>query len=156
MREFRRQLAGRRPRGHVSEQGRVATAVVYVIASLSGLRDEPTVDFIVRDLRLSTALAGLGVGLALGVSGLLFQKLLGNPLASPDFVGVSSGASLFAVCSIVLLGASSTVISGAALLGALLSAVLGWSAPSGSPGPGERRILLVSVVVLIPRSAAWC
>ncbi|MFI5429853.1 iron chelate uptake ABC transporter family permease subunit [Aeromicrobium sp. UC242_57] len=60
----------------------------------------------------------------------MFQKLSGNPLASPDFVGVSSGASLFAVSSIVLFNASSSVISGSALVGALLTAsliyVLAW------------------------------
>jgi iron complex transport system permease protein len=97
---------------------------VDVITSALHLRDEPAVDFIVRDLRLPTATAAVAVGFALGVSGLLFQKLLGNPLASPDFVGVSAGASLFAVSSIVLFGASSMMISGSALLGALLSALL--------------------------------
>lgn len=95
-----------------------------VIASAFRLRDEPAVDFIVRDLRLPTATAALAVGFALGVSGLLFQKLLGNPLASPDFVGISSGASMFAVSAIVLFGASSTMISGSALVGALASALV--------------------------------
>ena len=73
-----------------------------VIASLLGIGTDPATDFIVRELRLPTAATGLAVGLALGVSGLLFQQLLDNPLASPDFVGVSSGASLFAVSSIIL------------------------------------------------------
>ena len=58
-----------------------------VIASALHLRSDPSVDFIVRDLRLPVAATGLSVGLALGVSGMLFQKLLANPLASPDFVG---------------------------------------------------------------------
>jgi iron complex transport system permease protein len=101
-----------------------------VVTSAFHLRDEPAVDFIVRDLRLPTATAALAVGFALGVSGLLFQKLLGNPLASPDFVGISSGASMFAVSSIILFGAGSAMISASALAGALLSAaiiyVLAW------------------------------
>ena len=101
-----------------------------VIASALHLRDDPSVDFIVRDLRLPTAANGLAVGVALGVSGLVFQTLLANPLASPDFVGISSGASLFAVSAIVLFGAGSAVISLAAIAGALLSAglvyVLAW------------------------------
>jgi iron complex transport system permease protein len=97
---------------------------IDVVASVLGIGDDPTNDFIVRDLRLPTASAGLGVGIALGMSGFVFQKLLGNPLASPDFVGVSSGASLFAVTSIVILDASSTMISGSALIGALLTSFL--------------------------------
>jgi iron complex transport system permease protein len=95
-----------------------------VITSAFHLRDDPSVDFIVRDLRLPTAMAALAVGFALGVSGQLFQKLLGNPLASPDFVGISSGASMFAVSSIVLFGAGSSMISVSALAGALVSAFI--------------------------------
>ncbi len=95
-----------------------------VIASLLRLREDPTADFVVRDLRLRTAAAAVGVGMALGISGIVFQKLLGNPLASPDFVGVSSGASLFAVSSIVIVNASSPMISGSALVGALLTALI--------------------------------
>ena len=73
-----------------------------VITSAIHLRDDPSVDFIVRDLRLPTAAAALAVGFALGVSGLLFQKLLGNPLASPDFVGISSGASMATILWVVV------------------------------------------------------
>jgi iron complex transport system permease protein len=95
-----------------------------VVASALHLENDPAVDFIVRELRLPVASAALAVGLALGMSGSIFQRLLANPLASPDFVGVSSGASLLAVASIVLFQASSAWISGSALLGALLSAAL--------------------------------
>jgi iron complex transport system permease protein len=95
-----------------------------VVASTLHLEDDPAIDFVVRELRLPTALTGLAVGLALGVSGLIFQRLLANPLASPDFVGVSSGASLFAVSAIILLDFGSAGISLAALAGALTSAAL--------------------------------
>lgn len=104
--------------------GSLYVSPIAVISSVLGLGDDPTADFIVRDLRLPTAAAGLAVGLALGISGSVFQRLLGNPLASPDFVGISSGASLFAVSSIVLFNTSSSMISGSALVGALLTALL--------------------------------
>jgi len=95
-----------------------------VVASLAHQSQDPATDFIVRGLRLPVAATGLAAGIALGVSGAIFQKLLNNPLASPDFVGVSSGASLAAVASIVLFNASSVAISGSALIGALVSATL--------------------------------
>jgi iron complex transport system permease protein len=88
------------------------------------LVDDPAVDFIVRGLRLPVAATGIAAGLALGMSGAIFQKLLANPLASPDFVGVSSGASFAAVTAIVFFNASSAVISGSALVGAIVSAAL--------------------------------
>lgn len=95
-----------------------------VLASVLHLDDNPSVDFVVRGLRLPTALAGLTVGLALGASGTIFQQLLRNQLASPDFVGVTSGAALAAVSGIVLLQAGGLVISGFALGGAVVSALL--------------------------------
>jgi iron complex transport system permease protein len=95
-----------------------------VIASTLQLRDDPSIDFIVRDLRLPTAATALAAGLALGIAGIVFQRLLANPLASPDFVGVSSGASLFAVGAIILFNIGSAGISLAALCGALVSAAL--------------------------------
>jgi iron complex transport system permease protein len=104
--------------------GSVRLSAVEVVMSLLRPGQDPAVDLIVRELRLPTAITALGVGLALGLAGPIFQRLLGNPLASPDFVGVSSGASLFAVASIILFKASSTWVSGSALLGALAGAAL--------------------------------
>jgi iron complex transport system permease protein len=104
--------------------GSFAVSVPDVVRSLLSPGADPSADFVVRDLRLPTAATALGVGIALGVAGTVFQKLLGNPLASPDFVGISSGASMCAVSTIVLFGASSTVVSGFALAGALATAAL--------------------------------
>ncbi|GAA4672064.1 FecCD family ABC transporter permease [Phytohabitans rumicis] len=95
-----------------------------VIGSVLHLRDDPSVDFVVRDLRLPTALSALTVGLALGASGTIFQQLLRNPLASPDFVGITSGAGLAAVTGIVLFQVSGMVVSGLALGGAITAALL--------------------------------
>ncbi|MET1062243.1 MAG: iron chelate uptake ABC transporter family permease subunit [Aeromicrobium sp.] len=104
--------------------GSFAVSVPDVVRSLLSPGADPAADFVVRDLRLPTAATALGVGIALGIAGTVFQKLLGNPLASPDFVGISSGASMCAVSTIVLFGASSTVVSGSALAGALATAAL--------------------------------
>jgi iron complex transport system permease protein len=46
------------------------------------------------ELRLSRALLGVVVGAALGASGVMLQSLLRNPLASPDLIGLASGAGL--------------------------------------------------------------
>lgn len=95
-----------------------------VMMSLLGLREDPITDFVVRELRLPTAATGLAVGLAFGLAGPLFQRMLRNPLASPDFVGVSSGAALFASAAIVLAHLSGLWVSGAALVGSAVSSLL--------------------------------
>jgi iron complex transport system permease protein len=50
--------------------------------------------------RLPRVLAAALVGSALALSGAVFQALLRNPLASPDTLGVSAGASLGAMLAI--------------------------------------------------------
>ncbi|MET8851717.1 iron chelate uptake ABC transporter family permease subunit [Amycolatopsis sp. NPDC004625] len=77
--------------------------------------------YVVTELRLPRAVTGVLVGAAFGTSGALFQRLLRNPLASPDVIGVTQGASAAAVVAIVLFGAAGPVVSAAALAGALLT-----------------------------------
>jgi ABC-type enterobactin transport system permease subunit len=79
--------------------------------------------FIILDLRAPRIVVGLLVGLALGVAGALFQTFARNPLASPDTLGITMGASVGAVGAIVLSGGA-LGIPLAALLGALGTGVL--------------------------------
>jgi iron complex transport system permease protein len=81
---------------------------------------------VVIELRLPRVATGLLVGIAFAVSGALLQTLSRNALASPDIVGVNSGASAGAVAVIVLAGTGGGNISGvAAKVGIPLAAVLG-------------------------------
>jgi iron complex transport system permease protein len=82
----------------------------------------PGADFVVRTLRLPRALAAVLVGGAFGLSGAIFQSVARNPLASPDIIGVTQGASTAAVVIIVVVGANSVVVSVGAFGGALLAA----------------------------------
>lgn len=114
-----------------------ATAVVFAVSVSVGdfpipLLDvvpailgygNPDSDFIVRTLRLPRALTGVLVGAAFGLSGAIFQSLARNPLASPDIIGITAGASAAAVFVIVLVGGSYVFVSMAAFLGALATAI---------------------------------
>jgi cobalamin transport system permease protein len=57
---------------------------------------------ILFDIRLPRVFLAMSVGMALSVAGASFQALLRNPLADPHVLGVSSGAALGALLSIVL------------------------------------------------------
>lgn len=54
------------------------------------------------DLRAQRAVCGLIVGAALAVSGVKLQCLLRNPLASPDLLGLASGAGLGVILAIYI------------------------------------------------------
>ncbi|MEV5001710.1 FecCD family ABC transporter permease [Nocardioides sp. LML1-1-1.1] len=102
--------------------GSVRLSIDQVLGSLLGTRESTSVDFIVQDLLLPQVRAAIGVGIALGAAGTIFQQLLRNPLASPDFVGISAGASVFAVAGIAVPALAGLSIPVLALAGALLFA----------------------------------
>lgn len=61
-------------------------------------------------IRLPRALAGILVGAALAASGAALQGLFRNPLADPALIGVSFGAALAAVVTIVLGGSIAALL----------------------------------------------
>jgi len=76
---------------------------------------------IVFGLRLPRILLGILVGAALSVAGAGFQALLRNPLADPYVLGVSSGAALGAILSLVASPQLPLVTPLAAFLGAAVT-----------------------------------
>lgn len=82
-----------------------------------------------RTLRLARVEVGVLGGFALGVSGFVYQTVFRNPLASPDIIGVSSGASAGAAAGILFFG-TAAAITASAFFGALaaVAAALGLSA----------------------------
>jgi iron complex transport system permease protein len=103
-----------------------------VINHLTGGPRIPGASFIVMENKLPRTVIGSMIGVAFGLAGALFQTMLRNPLASPDVIGISSGASAAAVVSIVVFGASGAVISGAAWVGAVAVAALIYAISSGA------------------------
>lgn len=73
-------------------------------------------------VRLPRALAAMMAGSALAAAGLLLQKTLGNPLASPGVIGVNSGAGLCALIAMAFFPDLARLAPLAAFLGALLAA----------------------------------
>lgn len=60
-------------------------------------------NFTIMQLRLPRILAAIFCGSAFGIAGTIFQKLLHNPLASPDVIGVSSIASASTIIGLLVL-----------------------------------------------------
>ena len=107
-----------------------------------GGRQIPGATFILTESKLPRAVMGLLVGLAFGTAGGIFQSTLRNPLASPDMVGVSMGASAAAVVGIVLLGLTGPALSVCAVVGAVLTAA---AIRLAAGGDGGHRLVLVGV-----------
>ncbi len=72
-------------------------------------------------LRVPRTLMALYAGFALSLVGAFMQTIFKNPLASPDIMGVSSGASAGAAAGIILGGGGFLSVTSGALIGALLA-----------------------------------
>ncbi|PKH26509.1 vitamin B12 ABC transporter permease BtuC [Enterobacterales bacterium CwR94] len=75
-------------------------------------------------LRLPRTLAVILVGAALAVTGAVMQALFDNPLAEPGLLGVSNGAGVGVVASVLIGHGSGWSVSVSAIVGALLVTVL--------------------------------
>lgn len=84
----------------------------------------PGASFTVGELRLPRATLAVLVGAAFGIGGVTFQTMLRNPLASPDIIGITSGASATAVIGIVVYSLSGTIVSVLSIVGALVTALV--------------------------------
>ena len=91
------------------------------------------VTYAVKTIRLPRVLVGTLAGVSFGVAGNTFQKILRNSLASPDVMGITSGASAAAVFAMMVLRLSGWSLSVLALAGGIVvaSAIL-WIARSGA------------------------
>ena len=76
------------------------------VATLLVSQSDTPEGFIVNQLRLPRMVLALLVGGGLGLAGLLLQNMVRNPLASPDLMGISAGASAAAVLCLALFGAA--------------------------------------------------
>lgn len=97
-------------------------------------------------LRLSRTLAGVIGGFALGASGFVYQTVFRNPLASPDIIGVSSGASAGAAAGILFLSGAAS-ITASAFAGALLAVILALALSSLDRSGKNSTIVLAGIAV---------
>ncbi len=101
---------------------------------------------VVLTLRLPRALAGLACGGLLALAGALMQILLRNPLADPYVLGISGGASVGALLT-MLLGLPLVLLQGGAFAGALAAMLLVFGLAHGDGSWTQTRLLLTGVIV---------
>ncbi|WP_138465675.1 iron chelate uptake ABC transporter family permease subunit [Poseidonocella sp. HB161398] len=123
--------------------GHTVTPPLDLLRALAGA-EVPGTSFALHQLRLPRAVLSLLSGAAFGLGGAVFQTMLRNQLASPDIVGITSGAGAAAVAGIVLFSLSGAAVSllavGGGLGVALLIYLLAWR-----DGVAGTRLILVGI-----------
>ena len=100
-----------------------------------------------RTLRLTRVLVGVIGGFSLGVTGFVYQTVFRNSLASPDIIGVSSGASAGAAFAILFVSAAAPSTTLFAFFGALLAVCLSLGLTALSPVRDHSSIVLAGIAV---------
>ncbi|MDA9351015.1 iron ABC transporter permease [Gammaproteobacteria bacterium] len=119
--------------------------ISYVLGDLPDLQRQ-----VLEDIRLPRTLAAFVTGAALALAGVLMQVLLRNPLADPYILGLSGGAAVGALASIML-GLGGWWLSSTAFVGALISVGVVFGIASRAGSWSTTHLLLTGVVV----SAGW-
>ncbi|KQL20130.1 FecCD family ABC transporter permease [Cytobacillus solani] len=101
---------------------------------------------IVWNLRLPRILTGMLVGMCLAVAGGLLQGIMRNPLADPGIIGISSGAGLVAIITMLIFPQYTSLLPFGAFLGAFIAAafvyLLAWDG-----GVSPLKLILAGVAI---------
>ncbi len=117
--------------------------MIFGISGKEGFEYERTIMLAIRLPRLlSSIIAGIGLSLA----GVILQCVMGNELASPNTIGVSSGAGLSAVICLSLFPSLSHLLPIGAFFGALGASLL-IMAFSHAMGGGRVTIILAGIAL---------
>lgn len=118
------------------KQGEYPITIPDIIKTLLGIdTGNPDHAFVIYTLRLPRTLVAFMVGIALAISGCIFQGLTRNSLADPSIIGINAGAGLVAVGVIILVPSAPVYVLpiaafvGAALIASLIYA-LAWNGGS--------------------------
>jgi iron complex transport system permease protein len=131
-------------------QGSLDIAAAELWRVLFGGHDNATAYLVIHELRLPRALSAFAVGGLLALSGALLQVLLRNPLADPYVLGISGGAAVATLLS-MLAGLGAGWLRGNAFLGAMLSMLIVFGLSRAGAAWTQNRLLLTGVVV----AAGW-
>ncbi|OXM13946.1 FecCD family ABC transporter permease [Paenibacillus herberti] len=124
--------------------GGMSIPLKETILSLIG-KNEAASDLIIMQFRLPRILAAILIGAALAVAGAILQGVIRNPLASPDLLGVTGGASVTVVAFMTLFtGYSVHWVPFIAVAGAILTASINY-ALAWKNGISPFRLVLIGI-----------
>lgn len=116
-------------------------------------KGETNIALILRYIRLPRVAAGILAGIGMGISGVLLQTVTANELASPNIIGINSGAGLAVILMLTLLPHRAALLPVAAFVGAFSAALL-ILLVSSRFGSSRSFILLIGIAVTTLFNAA--
>ena len=127
--------------------GKYPITINEIIRIIMGKEVDPMTKNVFYTLRLSRTIMALIAGIGLSVSGSVYQTVFKNPLATPDIIGVSSGANLGAAIAISFLAGGTTTIAISAFLGGIIAVSLALFLTKISKNKGISTFVLAGIVI---------
>jgi len=109
---------------------------------------------ILFEIRLPRILLGAAVGSSLAIAGAAYQALLRNPLAEPYLLGISNGAAVGTMISLIFIGSFEWSRPLLAFSGALVATFVVYRLAQGPTGATPERLILAGVIVTTFLSSA--
>ncbi len=103
--------------------GSVSLSPAEIISCLVGKPASSTAYVLITTVRIPRVLGGLFAGVGLSCAGVILQGVMNNVLASPNTIGVNSGAGFAVMLSFLFFPAQTALLPAAAFIGALLTAL---------------------------------
>lgn len=127
--------------------GKYPITINEILRIIMGKEVDPMTRNVFYTLRLSRTIMALIAGIGLSVSGSVYQTIFKNPLATPDIIGVSSGANLGAAIAISFLAGGTTTIAISAFLGGIIAVFLALFLTRVSKNKGISTFVLAGIVI---------
>lgn len=124
----------------------VSETVTTLFSKFTNAKVDNTAYTVIFNVRLPRIILAAVVGAGLSCAGAAFQGLFSNPLATPDTLGVASGASFGAVLA-MLIGGNMIGIQGMALIFGLISCLITFLIGRSSRRGSIVMIVLAGLVV---------
>lgn len=127
--------------------GKYPISLKDIIKIIFGREVDPTVQMVFYNLRLPRTIMVILAGIGLSISGSVYQTIFKNPLATPDIIGVSSGANLGAAIAIVFFTGGTFTIAINAFIGGLVAVFIAMSLTRISRDKGISTFVLSGIVI---------
>lgn len=127
--------------------GKYPIPIEEIIKIILGQEVDSTVKMVFFGLRLPRTIMVVIAGLGLSMAGSVYQTIFKNPLATPDIIGVSSGANLGAAFAIVFLPGGTNNIAIFAFIGGIIAVFTALGLTRISKDKGISTFVLSGIVI---------
>lgn len=125
-------------------------SIIFDKIGIKGILPAPSEDasMVFWNIRFPRVLMSFAIGSGLSEAGVVYQSLFRNPLASPDILGVSAGASFGAAFCIVIIAGSTLCVQGFAFGFGILAVAITYIIAARSYDKSTSVLVIAGTVVL--------